>query len=335
MHQPRIAFIAQPEYFRFTYEQALADAAQVRELALVPMRLANDFGPLLDFNADYNIFFRGEWVPAAVLQALTGTSIALSSEPFPRRIAGRWQWTLDSLDRYLHFRAIRQRPFDYVFHYDAASLPLFAADGLHCSGDFALPVALDVYHPAPATPEWDLFFIGRSSRHREAFFGPLKHAYRFLHICHGIWGAELVQYVRRAHICLNVHAEAEISWEPRVQMLLACGVLLISERITPNPVLRPGIDYVEVDSPRQMHEAVAHYLAHPQERERIAAAGAARVANLLDARACYLSLLDRIEAGDVPRFQPGQPARALAAAGRVHAQTLKLRAALARAGRRP
>jgi hypothetical protein len=200
-------------------------------------------------------------------------------------------------------------PYDYVFHYDAASLPMLSWDGLQISGHFALPVATRTYRPVERPRDWDIFFIGRSTPHRESHFGLLKHRHHFLHICHGVWGPDLVDYLVRARICLNVHAEREISWEPRMQMMLACGAFVISERITANPYLRPGIDYVQVDSPAQMHEAVAHYLANDEEREQIARSGCERVRSLLSARTAFPDLVSRIEDGTVPRFNAGGGAK--------------------------
>lgn len=316
----RVAFIAQPEYFRFTYEHDLDEDAEVREFALVNMLETRDFSALIDFKADFNFFFRGEFVPADVLTQLAGVKIALSSEPFPRVIDGRIEQTLDSVNRYLHFRDIRKLPYDYLFHYDEASLPVMARDGLQCSGPFAFPVATSTYRPSATDKTWDLFFIGRSTAHRERYFGPLKHRHNFLHICHGLWGPDLVDYINRSKICLNVHAENEVSWEPRVQMLLACRTLLISERITPNKLLRPGTDYVEANSPTEMYTAVEHYLHHADELEAIAHAGQQRVLTLLDGRQQYLALIARIERGEVPRYHAGQGSRrmdALATAQKI------------------
>lgn len=307
----KLAFVSQPEYFRFTYEHDLDRDAEVREFELFRMLERNDFSELIDFGPDYSFFFRGEFMPADLLAKLPGVKIALSSEPFPRIIDGRLEKTLDSVNRYLHFRQIRALPYDYLFHYDESSLSMMAWDGLHCSGHFAFPVALDTYRPSEAPRSWDLFFIGRSTAHRERFFGPLKHRHNFLHICHGLWGPDLVGYVNRSAICLNVHAEDEVSWEPRVQMLLACQTLLISERITPNALLRPGVDYVEVSSPDEMYAAVAHYLAHPDERDAIARSGYERVRELLNGRQCYLDLVRRIESGEVARYRADKGARSL------------------------
>ena len=95
-----------------------------------------------------------------VLTRLRGVKVCLSSEPFPRYIDRRLEYTFDSLERYLNFRAIGGKAFDYVFHYDEASLPFLSKDGLHLSGAFPFPVATKTYAPKSvdkADKEWDLF----------------------------------------------------------------------------------------------------------------------------------------------------------------------------------
>ena len=298
----KIAFISQPEYFRFIYEQSLDDFADVFEFKLRMGLRPEDFAALVACQADYNFFFRGEFVPDGVLEQLSGCNVALSSEPFPRLIDGRYEYTLDSINRYLDFRSIRTKPYDHVFHYDAASLPLLRKDGLALSGAFAFPVDTMVYNNQTRPQPWDLFFIGRSTLHREAHFGYLKHHHQFLHICHGIFGAPLVDYLCAAKICLNVHAEDEVSWEPRMQMMLACGVFVISEKITPNPYLRPGIDYVEIASPQELHQAVAHYLEHDDERRAIARNGYERVRQVLNSTTCFQQMLLNLDRKQYPRF---------------------------------
>ena len=125
----KIAFISQPEYFRFIYEHDLDDSFEVREFPYHFGMGADQFDDLIEFNADYNVFFRGEFFPNEVLQKLQGKKIALSSEPFPRKIERKWEYTMDSIKRYLTFRNIRTKFFDYVFHYDISSKELFEKDG--------------------------------------------------------------------------------------------------------------------------------------------------------------------------------------------------------------
>lgn len=288
------------------YEDDLDVFAEVSEFRLKMGLSVADFKPLIDYQADYNFFFRGEFVPAGVLEQLTGVRIALSSEPFPRVSDGRYEFTLDSVGRYMTFRSLRRMPYDYVFHYDAASLPVLKRDKLFLSGEFAFPVATSIYRPRELPKNWDLFFIGRSTPHRESHFGLLKHHYNFLHICHGVWGEPLVDYICAAKICLNVHAENEVSWEPRMQMMLACGAFVISEKITPNQYLRPGTDYVEVGSPNELHSAVKYYLENDRLRNEIAKQGQARVLEMLSSRKCFRDLIDQIEQNRYKRFTAGR-----------------------------
>lgn len=306
-----VAVICQPEYFRFCYENDLDKLLNVREFLFNFEMKLGEFKELTNYDADVNIFFRGEHFPEEVLSHLSGVKINLSSEPFPRYIDGKLEYTYDSFNRYLDFRKIRYKKFDYIFHYDESSLDFMARDGLHLSGAFPFPVATDTYFRAETEKLWDLFFIGRSSRHREKYFNHLKHTRNFLHIAHGIWGPPLVKYIHESSICLNIHAENEVSWEPRLQMLLASGAFVISEKITPNPILRPNIDYVEIKTPQELHEAVAYYLAHPFERQEIAESGFQRVRHKLNAIVEFSRLIKEIESGQIVKFTVGRELKLL------------------------
>jgi hypothetical protein len=304
----RISFITQPEYFRFMYEKDLDQIAEVREFHLASLKNGDCIDELIDYDADYNFFFRGEFANKCLLDKLSGKNIALSSEPFPRYIGKNLVFTKDSLRRYIEFRRqIRTLPFDYIFHYDEASLKLMERDGLHLSGSFAFPVATETYKEQQANKKWDLFFIGRSTDHREKYFGPLKHYFNFLHICHGIYGPSLINYTAQSAICLNVHAEPEVSWEPRMQMLLATGAFVISEKITPNRYLRPGIDYIEATTPIDMKEKVEYYLENEEARQYIATTGRERVIDLLDSKTCFLELIQNIRSGQIRSCKSTRP----------------------------
>lgn len=300
----KIAFIGQPEYFRFCYENDLDDCYTTFEL---PYNFNMQYAELMyleKFDADYNIFFRGEYIPNELLDNLRGITICLSSEPFPRFINEKLNFSRDSFLRYIFFRHIRNKHYDYVFHYDQASLPFLLKDGLKLSGALPFPVATSTYKKIPLDQQWDIFFIGRSTKHRERFFSHLKHVYNFLHIAHGIWGPRLVEYISSSKICLNIHAENEVSWEPRMQMLLACGAFVISEKITPNDILRPNIDYIEVSTPQELHAAVEYYLEHHEKRKEISANAMRRIHECLDAKNVINNLINGIESNTVERFKP-------------------------------
>lgn len=301
----KIAFISQPEYYRFMYENCLSKDFITKEFRLVEVIKNPNATELIEFDAHINIFFRGELLPNDILESLSGLKINLSSEPFPCMIENHPQYSWDLLRRYLEFRHIRTKPFDYIFHIDKHSLPFMEKDGLHLSGEFIYPVALDVYRPILQQKNWDLFFIGRSTRHRERFFGSLKNHYNFLHIAHGMWGQELVEYINASKICLNIHAEKDHFWEPRMQMMLACGAFVISEPIPANEILQPGIHYIEVSSSCELSEAVEYFLRHKQEREAISQSGYQQVCEKLDSITVFNNFISDIQADNYEKYQAG------------------------------
>jgi glycosyltransferase involved in cell wall biosynthesis len=298
----KISFISQPEYFRFIYENDLNDIFEVQEFPFNFDAKIDDFEKLVEFNADCNIFFRGEFFPNEILKKIKGKKIALSSEPFPRKINGKWEYTLDSLKRYFNFRKIRNKNFDYIFHYDISSKELFEKDGILISGEFTFPVATETYKKSTDNnKKWDIFFIGRSTKHREDLFGPLKHKFNFLHIAHGVWGPELVEYINKSKICINAHAEEEISWEPRMQMLLSSGAFVLSEKITPNPYLKPGTDYVEFSGKYDLIEKFEYYLNRKNEREKITENAQKKIINTFDAKKRFYQLFNDLDSGKIKK----------------------------------
>lgn len=301
----KIAFVSQPEYFRFMYENDLEHLFIIREFLFNFGMVETDFDNLVKFNPDLVFFFRGEYFPEAVLRKLRGKKVALSSEPFPRFIDGKWRLTKDSLRRFSEFYSIKKKAFDYVFHYDVSSKKLLDSTGFGLSGFFSFPVATNVYKPNESKDYvWDIFFIGKSSEHRESFFGQLKNRYKFLHIAHGIWGPDLLTYVHKSRICLNVHASSEISWEPRMQMLLASGACVVSEPITPNAYIKPNIHFFECKTPGEMFDTVRSVLDNDALRQEKIANGLKTVRKNFVAEEKFVQLIKSIEEGGVKRFSP-------------------------------
>ncbi len=308
MKLKKLAFVSQPEYFKFHYESDLNEFYEVREFRIYENGKLSNFDDLIEFNPDYVIFFRGDFFDNSLLAKLSGLKIALSTEPFPRYIEGRVEYTFDSIRRYLHFRkAMRSLSFDYVFHYDPASEEVMRNDGIGISGVFYLPIANKTFKPKNLEKKWDLFFIGRDTAHREKYFGYLKHKYNFLHIAHGINGVDLIDYINSSKICLNIHAEDEISWEPRVQMLLSTGAFVISEKITPNSILTPGVDYVEIQNREQLFSMVDHYIKSKEERDIIANNGLNKIKLKLNSSINFPKLINDIEDGIYKKYQVSPP----------------------------
>ena len=296
-----VAFVAQPEYFEFHYREILESQYTVRYF---PHSFSEDpgfFKPVVEFDADITIFFRGELVPIEVLEALSGLKVNLSSEPFPKIIDRNPVYTEDSLARFEFFLRIFDRPYDYIFHYDEVSRTFFERQGIQLSGFFPFPIATEVITPSNKPKKWDIFFSGRSTPHRDQFFGPLKRDFNFLHINHGVVGSDLLDFIHQCKISLNIHAENEVSWEPRTQFLMAAGSLLVSEPLSPTCPLRPGIDFIEVSEPWKMYETCKHILENYDDYKHIAESGRQRVEEVLSSRKNFPVFFNEILDG---KYQP-------------------------------
>ncbi len=290
----KVAFIAQPEYFDFHYREVLEDLYTVDYF---PNSFSEDpvfFQKLIDFNADINIFFRGELVPVDVLNMLNGINVNLSSEPFPKIINRSLIYTEDSLNRFKFFLRIFERPFDYIFHYDEISKTFFEKQGIELSGYFPFPVATEVIKPARLQKKWDIFFSGRSTPHRDDYFGPLKRDFNFLHINHGVVGPDLLEFIHKCKIAVNIHAENEISWEPRTQFLMAAGALLVSEPLSQTCPLQPGVDYIEVKDQFEMYNICQKILHNYDDFTCIAENGRKRIETELSSRNNFPVFFDNI-----------------------------------------
>lgn len=308
MAKPRIAFICEDVYFRIHFEKDLDEEYIVQSFPMRFHQPLSYFAEVVEFNADYNIFFRGEFLPDGLLTQLSGININISSEPFPKFVDGRLHATLDSYWRLDAFLAIQNKGFQYIIHYDAASASVLRRLGCELSAYLPFPIAVESLKRDSLLPktvpivnaEFDIFFAGRSSPHRDRLFGPLKHKFNFLHIESGIFGLELLPFIKKSKIAINAHAEDFLSWEPRVQQLLASGAFVLSEPICPNQYLLPGVHFAVADSPDSFLRQCDHYLKADAQRESIAKAGEERVRSQLASRSWFRALFESISAHRLP-----------------------------------
>lgn len=294
----KIVFVGQPHYFRFSYESDLNGLFDVKEFPFHFQMSEEYLRSNFELDADYYFFFRGEFFPESILRDIRGIKIAFSSEPFPRFLNGSWHFTTDSIRRYSEFRSIRNKSFDYLFHYDETSEKLFLADDIHPSGFLQFPVATDFYAKQNVRKDIDIFFIGRSTEHREKLFSVVKNRLKFFHVAHGLYGKELVDILNRSKICVNAHAGNEITWEPRMQMMLSSASFVMSEPILPNKHIIAGKHYVQYDTPQDLYEKCLYYLEHEEEREIVAKEGCSTVRDYFSAKQAYPNLIASIEQGD-------------------------------------
>ena len=258
---------------------------------------------LISFKPDLTVFFRGEYASRELVAALSGIKIGYSTEPFPKLIENRFHYTMDSINRFKNFLRTAERKFDYVFHYDEASQKFIELMGIRLSGYQPLPVATRMWRPplCPRPKKWDIVFIGRSTEHRERFFGPLKRDLRFLHIAHGITGGDAMAYYNAGHIALNVHAEPELSWESRVQVMMACGALVVSEPLSPNSYLLPSRHFIEVTSPQHLYDKCREVLSREDDYAGMRVAARELVDERLSTRGVFPSLFAACASGQLSK----------------------------------
>src|SRR5262249_49597133 len=90
---------------------------------------------------------------------------------------------------------------------------------------------------------------------------------------HGLATRSLPELSAGFKVSLNLHAEDEVSWEPRVQLTLACGDLLVSEPISPNSLLVPGQHFIQITNPDEAYETCRLIIEDPSRFEYIRSTG--------------------------------------------------------------
>jgi Glycosyl transferases group 1 len=309
----KVAFVGQMEYFRFHFEDDLNDLYDVKKFQLRWFEPSTGYYQnLVAFRPDLTVVFRGEFLPTALLPGLSGIKIAISSEPMPKVLDGKLVCTDESLERFRLFLGIADKSFDFIFHHDQSSESFFESQGVQLSGFIPLPIATEALRPFGTGPWRDILFFGRSTPHREEFLGPLKREFDVLHIAHGFPGPnaaierDFLPIVASFHIALNIHAADELCWEPRVQQLLACGALVVSEPISPNPYLVAGRDYLTATSANAFYKTCREILADSGKYDYIRKSGLAQVREQLSAKTVFPKLFDNIISGAYqrPRLMP-------------------------------
>jgi hypothetical protein len=93
------------------------------------------------------------------------------------------------------------------------------------------------------------------------------------------WGLDMYRVLARSRIAVNRHGDIAEYYANNMRLFEATGVgaLLVTESARNLPGLfTPGEEVVTYSSPDELIEKLRHYAEHPDERERIAAAGQRR-----------------------------------------------------------
>ena len=233
------------------------------------------------FDPDVVLVFRPEIVPPGAFADLGALTIGFLTEPIPRADGG-----VAPRPRAAARGSARRRPgnFDRIVSFD----PLMAATAepiLPVWRSLPLPVADRLFlgtHVRSDPPK--MLFVGRSTPHREDLLMPAKHEHDIIHIAHGVTDDRLLEYLREVDVGLNIHNEPYPTFENRVSVCCAAGLIVVTEPLSPTHGFEPGIDYLEVHSFQDLLVALFEVRRNVRAFRRIRVRGRAKAERLRASR---------------------------------------------------
>jgi hypothetical protein len=305
----RLAFVGQREYFHYTSLEEPAGGVEPRFLDFRPDA---DPEPLLAaieaFDPHVVFVWRPELIPAGAFEDVRAITVGYLTEPLPRP-GGTPHPDLQT--RLENLRRADPRNFDRIVSFDPCVVP--TVDPVfrvwRC---FPIPVTDRYYAPVPDTPSPRprILFTGRSTEHRERFLGPVKKDFDCVHLAHGVTDDELIPFLRKADVGMNLHNEPYPTFENRVPAYMAAGLLVVTEELSPHHGLVPGRDLLEVRQPWEPWELMAAWERHPHAFHAVRIQGR-RAAERFRASRVFPRFAKDLLA-DVRTFGRGRPAHPLA-----------------------
>ncbi len=245
-----VAFVGQSVYFRqCALERPVAGIAP----AFIDFRAGASpnalRAALARVDPDVVLVFRPEIVPEGLFSDLRSVTIGYLTEPLPRAEGDSHP---DLCARLSALQRVDPGGFDRIVCFD----PLIAQTAsriLPVWRSLPIPVADGLFmDPRPRRTPPRLLFIGRSTEHREWMLAPIKRNHLITHIGHGLFGEALQRMLASSDVQINLHNNPYPTFENRVCIALAAGHLVISEPLSPSHGLRAGVDYLQVQTPRQL-----------------------------------------------------------------------------------
>jgi spore maturation protein CgeB len=304
--------------------------------------------------------FLGAGVLAAVEAAKPDLVLAMAQAPLDagvlaevkRRGAIRALWFVEDHRLFPYWRSVAGE-YDYFFAIQEGDL---LAEAARCGAGEAryLPCAADpaVHRPLALTAaeeeEWGapVAFVGAGYRNRRIAFRPL------LDLGLRIWGTEwagagqveaaverggariatedAVRIFNATRINLNLHSSTYVDGveprgdfvNPRTFELAAAGAFqLVDRRALLPPLLDPGGEVATFTDAGELRDLVRHYLARPEERTALAAAGRVRVLAEHTYRHRMETLLETIVAREHERLRTRPREETVADAARAEGET--------------
>jgi len=267
----RLAFVGQATFFEAC---ALTQDAGGLATRFVEFRQDGDAERMLaavrDWDPHVVLVFRPEIVPAGLFDGLRAATLGFLTEPLPRKDGPRHR---DLGLRLGALKAADPGNFDRIVAFDPKVVP--AAEGvLPVWRSLPLPVDDRFFaDPVRIAGRPRTMFVGRSTEHRERLLVPSKHAFDLLHVAFGVDAERLDLLMREHDVGINLHNEPYPSFENRVSLHLAAGHLVLSERLDPTHGLEPGVDFLEIDGPEMLRDALALLQRFPNVHHRVRVRG--------------------------------------------------------------
>ncbi|MBR2215262.1 MAG: glycosyltransferase [Selenomonadaceae bacterium] len=102
---------------------------------------------------------------------------------------------------------------------------------------------------------------------------------------------EIATIYAQTQICLNIHDEKNKGVNPRTFEIMATGSIELLDAREDYDIIHPGEDVVVFHDDTEAVEKIAYYLAHAEEREKIAQRGKERIWERRSMKACLRQVL--------------------------------------------
>lgn len=169
--------------------------------------------------------FRGDLI-REFLEVTTMPHVEWSTEIYPHNHSVTSESDLISWGKLVHCLKNRKSAFPFV-HYDESRTGLLKDMGFPFTCNL-LGVNMSYYKAH--TRDIDVLFFGRSSERRLAFLKNFKErSFSFVWIEHGLHWRDMSSLLCRSKIVINLSADGNDNFEPRVLLALAAGCGVISE----------------------------------------------------------------------------------------------------------
>jgi hypothetical protein len=137
-----------------------------------------------------------------------------------------------------------------------------------------LPVDDRLYQAAkPSRRPPRALTVARSTDHREWVLTPAKHSHDVVHYTHGLVDHALGDALAASDIGIALSPEPGHGFPSQALLHLAAGQLLLSERLSPDCGLEPGIDFLEINSREGLLTFLMQLQLRPDAYERVRVRG--------------------------------------------------------------